>query len=172
MPNIGDIAYGRDIGHKNLRARFIWITCVTCGRERWTSLIKNKPISTRCHPCSFMANFSLGSQGRYKKGNLHRHWKGGRSNTSDGYVKIWVSKDHPFRKMAHKDGYVMEHRLIIAQHLNRLLRDTELVHHLNGNKKDNRIENLQLLDAYTHDTTYSAGYSRAIIDLLPLLIRR
>ena len=43
-----------------------------------------------------------------------------------------------------------EHRLIMEQHLKRPLEIWEVVHHINGDQKDNRIENLQIMTAEEH----------------------
>jgi hypothetical protein len=43
-----------------------------------------------------------------------------------------------------KGQYILEHREIMESHINRKLLPTETVHHKNGNKLDNRIENLEL----------------------------
>lgn len=58
----------------------------------------------------------------------------------DGYKQLLI-KNHP---NAAKSGYVMEHVVIMSQYLDRPLKETETVHHKNGIRDDNRIENLEL----------------------------
>lgn len=71
-------------------------------------------------------------------------WKGGRVRTGGGYIGVYVDRDDPLRVMATRDGYVPEHRLVMARALGRPLEKHETVHHLNGIRDDNRLENLQL----------------------------
>lgn len=65
-----------------------------------------------------------------------------------GYVLV-LSPDHPHRK--HRN-YVYEHRLVMEQYLGRFLKSEESIHHLNGNKSDNRLENLKL---FTTDSEHA-----------------
>jgi len=69
-------------------------------------------------------------------------WRGGKM-VSRGYILI-LKPDH---SMATKMGYVREHRLVMEDFLGRLLAPHEIVHHINGKKDDNRVENLKLIES-------------------------
>lgn len=68
--------------------------------------------------------------------------KGSKFTKTDGYV--WLKL--PDSPMANGTGLVAEHRVVMAEYIGRPLIRTETVHHLNGIKIDNRIENLELWD--------------------------
>ena len=70
----------------------------------------------------------------------------------DGYIKVQLLPDDFFYPMVQKDGYVFEHRLTMAKALKRCLLEWEVVHHKNGNRDDNRLENLEVLPvAFKHN---------------------
>lgn len=55
-----------------------------------------------------------------------------------------------YKQDYNKKGNVKQHRLIMENYLGRKLKDNEVVHHINGDKKDNRIENLQVMKRSEH----------------------
>lgn len=65
-------------------------------------------------------------------------------NDAQGYMLVWLPADDPLAAMRNSNGCVLEHRLVMARHLGRPLERRETVHHINGDRSDNRIENLQL----------------------------
>ena len=64
-----------------------------------------------------------------------------------GYYQIKTKRPS---HLCRQDGYVLEHRLVMEKHLGRYLNPKEIVHHINGIKTDNRIENLKILTIATH----------------------
>ena len=79
-------------------------------------------------------------------GNPHTVHEPKRSNkktvNSNGYVLIY----EPENPTSTVNGFGLEHRLVMAEHLGRPLERHEQVHHKNGVRHDNRIENLELWD--------------------------
>lgn len=72
----------------------------------------------------------------------------------EGYLVKKLAQGDTFFPMCSKKtgdtyGYVFEHRLVMARYLGRCLEPWELVHHINGERADNRIENLELLPSPT-----------------------
>ncbi len=74
-----------------------------------------------------------------RKGFFNNKWNGG-IKISNGY-RYFLNPIHPF---ATKDGYVMEHRLVMEKYIGRYLKPTEVVHHINKDTSNNVLNNLML----------------------------
>ena len=76
-----------------------------------------------------------------RRGENHPRWKGGRYVDKNGYVTIRCY-DYPGDEG--KAVSVFEHQAVMAKHLGRPIYNDESIHHKNGQRDDNRIENLEL----------------------------
>jgi hypothetical protein len=65
-------------------------------------------------------------------GKFHHHWGGGRYKVNDGYIHVGLGASK----------HMLEHRVVAGKALGRPLRRGEAVHHVNGDKTDNRNRNL------------------------------
>jgi hypothetical protein len=102
--------------------------CAVCGKPL-------KKGQKKC--CSLSCAAILSNRGI---GENAKNWKGGEVKNSNGYILVYTPS-HPY---ATKQGYVYKHRLVMEEHLGIILTHTMVVHHINGNRADNRIGNLML----------------------------
>lgn len=127
--------------------------CLDCGNERIVRLssirasVKREKHTGLCRECSY----------KIRRGRKMSHAPE-RSKNPYGYIRVWISPDDFFAPMLRKDGRVLEHRLIMARHLGRCLQSWEQVHHKNGEREDNRIENLELTTNGSHQIAHHKGY--------------
>lgn len=169
MPNLGDTKYGFEIG-KPLKQKpsgrwenydkYVWWECPDCKRQYWKREYDINRSATKglCIRCC-------------RKGDRSYRWGQSIGCKSEGYTLIVLRADDPFFSMATQArtenyGYIREHRLVMARKLGRCLKSSEVVHHLNGIRDDNREENLALVTNKSHPRwTFIKQLQKRIRDL-------
>jgi hypothetical protein len=114
-------------------------------RKKMSDTRKGKPSPRKGIPLSeeTKEKMRIAKKGHFlKKSEFGGHKK----QRADGYISVYC----PDNPRATKDGYMMEHILVMEKHIGRRLKDDEVVHHKNHIKNDNRIENLQLMTFKEH----------------------
>lgn len=92
-----------------------------------------------------------------RKGANHWRYAGGRNVDSSGYVRITLDYPHPNAYVDKRHSYapryrILEHRLVMSAMLGRPLDRWDIIHHKNGDKTDNRPENLEHLRGDNYGT--------------------
>lgn len=143
---IKDIRSACEIGKEGW-GKYALTPCPDCGIERWIPLRKSRPRWLFCGSCMAKRNQVRNTKGlRITTGAKNFNWKGGRAKGKDGYM-LHLLPDHP---SADSKGYVSEHRFVMEQKIGRYLTPKEHVHHINGIRSDNRVENLELISPSNH----------------------
>jgi len=152
------------------------LSCNDCGAisiTTWSNYIRaqnkhERNGETFCRKCACKKSASKRKGCTWKKkphqiltGEKHPNWRGGRYISSDGYVMINVKVGRP------RDGngwgnYKKEHVVIVQKILGRKLIGQEQVHHINGIKTDNDVDNLLLVkDSSEHRDIHNSLYQIA-----------
>lgn len=116
--------------------------CKICGKKISKS-------ASHCRSCA--------TKIQVKNPKNHPSWLGGRIY-SYGYILIYAPK-HPYATRK----YIGEHRLVMEKHLKRYLMKGEIVHHINGIRDDNKIENLMLFKSNSEHRTFHLNLFKFII---------
>ena len=84
-----------------------------------------------------------------KRGPLAPRWKGGRKSRPDGYTFVVAPPGYERPSYVKPNGtaYVLEHRLVMERALGRPLTESEVIHHKDGNPRNNAIDNLELFES-------------------------
>ena len=159
MPYIGEVK-------RNDRYQYaIWSACKHCGKERWVQKVAGKARWEYCRVCAQIHNRCS------PRGSSHYNWKGGITRQG-GYIMQVVNEDSPFWDMVKtRSKQVLQHRLVMAEYLGRCLQRWEIVHHLNGIRDDNRIENLAIVTSRNHQSSTLNSILKERIRKLEIKIR-
>jgi ADP-ribosylglycohydrolase len=123
---------------KNKWGHQLWECECECGARYVTSATHLATEKVKSCGCQLRAS------ARARRGEKHPRWKGGRREDKNGYITIRCY-DYPG---ATGSVSVYEHQAVMAKHLGRPIMIDESIHHRNGIRNDNRLENLELRVSY------------------------
>jgi hypothetical protein len=107
-----------------------------------------------------------GTHGNHARASRQHRWKPGGKLAANGYVRVRLGRGHP---LADPNGYGYEHLVVWVSAGNPRPGRDEILHHVNGDKTDNRIGNLALMKRGRHNAHHLAEHPRRCPDTGRLL---
>jgi hypothetical protein len=104
------------------------------------------------------ARIRAAARQRDTRGAKNPNWKGGRVLRSDGRSLVYAP-GHP--GAIYGGSHILEYRLIAEKKVGRPLRDFEVVHHVDGNVRNNDLDNLEVITQAEHARSHSPNRRRA-----------
>lgn len=123
--------------------------CLNCRKKFYCE----KGLISKARYCSRSCQGAWMAKTGGRKAWSNGHWKGGLSDSSHGYRMLTSG--------VYSEKFKLHHRFVMEKYLGRDLDSSEIVHHINGNKKDNRIENLEIMTRAEHMNHHRDEKSRA-----------
>ena len=119
-------------------------------RQKISDALIGRPSSRKGYKLSESTKrkISEANKGKFYKSSKYG---GHRKQRTDGYICVYLT---PHQRST-KDGYVMEHILVMEEKIGRYITRDEVVHHKNHIRNDNRLENLELMTFREHMKMHS-----------------
>jgi hypothetical protein len=122
--------------------------CVDCNKEIIAVKFNKSVSETRCRSCGQSRSWAK----RNQSGINHYNWKGGEKNVK-GYIYVLFPK----HKHANVNGSVQRSHLIWEQFTGYYPQNHEVIHHVDGNKLNDVIENLRIMTRSEHSRMHNTG---------------
>ena len=145
------------------------LVCDECGKPsatQWNNYVQGQRKrgwtgETYCQPCAArrsglackgVPNPAVVQSNQDRRGDAHPSWNGGRYVDNHGYVMVSTRSGRG--PGSGWDNYRKEHTVVLEKHLGRALQGGDVVHHIDGDKTNNKISNLWLTTQAGHRTAH------------------
>lgn len=129
--------------------QILWRCECDCGKEKLIRAYDLK--SGKQKSCGCLNAEKTAERNKKNSGNKSPCWKGG-IRKSNGYIYIYAPNHH--RANAWGSGYVKRCVLVAEKHFGKIIKSDEIIHHINGNRDDDRIENLAIMTRGQHTSLH------------------
>jgi hypothetical protein len=139
--------------------------CDKCGHEQWVNYwnVYRKDIHI-CRYCSITHTAKTRKGNPWNKGVKQAPRKVGNTFiNNNGYVEVWIGKHTKEDKVG---GYYREHKLLKELQIGRLLNDNDIIHHVDGNKTNNSVDNLVVCAGHYEHRKLHGQLERVTMELV------